>query len=257
MGNATKLIKLIFNVYVFIFLVIIICSSFISTILQNNEQYDISIDIKFLDNILRVLAGAAAGGLLTVLVLNHATRIRADQSYKAIIWRLVELSGAAYVDILGNIGKGEFVNGLFGSGYGPQDGSSYIQETINLLKIKAKQFEKVESPYYKPNDKNDDIGHIYGYYKYDRSIGYIKDLTNIYYRDAINNTTDEYILEELYHCTNRGLILLGLLEGDFKQSSRLWSFAFFLELNLRLYIILLGRLGVNTEKEIKVSGARP
>jgi hypothetical protein len=241
---------------VYIFLVIIIISSIFSTSLQNSAQYDNNINIKFVDNILRVLAGAAAGGLLTILVLNHTTRIRANHSYKAIIWRLVELSGAAYVDILGNYGHGEFVNSLFGSGFGPKDGRDCINEIICMLKEKARQIEKVEYPYYKSKDKNDGTNHIYGYYKYDRASRYVEDLTNIYYRDAINNTTDKYILEELYRCTDRGLILIGLFEGDFKQSAKLWSLAFFLELNMNLYRILLGQLGVNVEKEIKVTGAK-
>lgn len=257
MDGIIGLTKLFFNKYVAIFFIIIISASYISTVLQNNEQYDSNVNIKFADNIFRVLAGAAAGGLLTVLVLNNAARTRADHAYKAIIGRLVELSGAAYVDILGNYGRGEFVNNLFGSGFGTQDGSEYIEKVIDLLKEKANQFEKVEPHYYNLDDINTGCDHIYGYFKYDRSIGYIKDLTNIYYRDAINNTTEGYILEELYHCTGWGLKLLGLLEGDFNQSSKLQSFAYFLELNLKLYKILLDQRGINTEKEIKVRGARP
>ena len=252
-----NIISPLINIYVYIFLAIIVLSSVISAYLQSGASYNNDISIKIADNILRLLAGAASGGLLTILVLNHTTRIRANNSYKAIIRRLVELSGAAYVDILGNNGSGEFVNRLFGSGFGPNDGSDCIKEIIYLLKEKARQMENVEYPYYRPKYKNGDINYIIGYYKYDRASRYVEDLTNIYYRDAINNTTDEYILVELYHCTDRGLILLGLFDGDFKQSARLWSLAYFLEVNLKLYKILLGRLGVNVEREIKVSEAKP
>jgi len=174
--------------------------------------------------------------------VNHTARTRANHSYIAIIRRLIELSGAAYVDILGNFGKGEFINDLYGSAYGPTDASDCIKEIIYLLKEKARQLEKEK--------------HAYGYYKYDRAIKYAEDLTNIYYRDAIYNTTNKNILKELYHCTDWGLKLVGLLEGDFKQSSRLWTLAHFLELNLELYRILLSQFDVNVEKDIKIRGAR-
>jgi len=55
----------------------------------------------------------------------------------------------------------------------------------------------------------------------------------------------------------RGCAAAVSLDGDFKQSARLWSLAYFLEVNLKLYKILLGRLGVNVEREIKVSEAKP
>ncbi|MFA6373514.1 MAG: hypothetical protein WCW68_12890 [Methanothrix sp.] len=258
MDNAIiKLIKPLINIYVYFFLALIIISSFISTSLQSNTLYNSSINIKFADNIFRVLAGAAAGGLLTVLVLNHTARVRADHTNKAIVWRLVELSAAVYVDILGNYGRGEFLNRLYGSGFGLTNGSDYIEEIIYLLKQKAGQLENEECTLsYTFYNRKDFTYHTYGYYKYDRTIKYVEDLTNIYYMDSIYNTTDKYILEELYHCTNWGLKLLGLLEGDFKQSSRLWSLAHFLELNLKLYRILLSQFGVNVEKDIKVRGAK-
>jgi hypothetical protein len=185
----------------------IILSLFISISLQSNTLYDKNINMKFIDNIFRVLAGAAAGGLLTILVLNHTARVRVEHSSLAIIGRLVELSGAIYVDILGNYGKGDFINRLYGSGYGPTDGSDCIKEIIHLLSEKARKFERGEHPY--------------GSYKYDRTIKYVEDLTNIYYRDAINNTTDRLMLKELYHCTNVGLKLLGLLQGEFTEESKL------------------------------------
>ena len=243
--------------YVYIFLAIIILSSLASTSLQSNALYDNNINIKFTDNIFRVLAGAAAGGLLTVLVLNHTARVKAEYANKAIIWRLIELSAAAYVDILGNYGRGEFINKLMGSGFGPTDGSDCIEELINLLRKKAYQLEDEENiSSYNFYNRKDFIYYTYGYYKYDRTIQYVQDLTNIYYRDAIYNTTDKHVLEELYHCTNWGLKLLGLLEGDFKQSSRIWSLVHFFELNLKLYRILISQFDVIVEKDLKVRGAR-
>lgn len=241
-NEICRVARPLFSTHIYLLLLIIILSLFISISLQSNTDYDESINMKLADNIFRVLAGAAAGGLLTILVLNHTARVRVEHSSLAIIQRLVELSGAAYVDILGNYGRGDFINSLYGSIFGPSDGSDRIREVIDLLSEKARRFERGELPY--------------GLYKYDRTIKYVEDLTNIYYRDAINNTNDRLMLKELYHCTNVGLKLLGLLQGDFTESSRLWTLAHFLEVNLKLYRILLGNFGVVIEDNRIVIGAR-
>ena len=235
-----KFIDVVFNKYVYLFLGLILFSSVASVNLQNNADYDGNSILKLADNFFRVIAGAGAGGLLTVLVLNHVTRTRASHSYRAIINRFVELSGSTYVDILGNYGHGEFINDLYGSRYGATDACAYIQKIINLLNENARRLEGGK--------------HTCCLLKYDRSAKYIEDLTNIYYRDAINNTTDADTLKELYRCTDMGLKLSGLLEGDFTEFSRIFTLAHFLEVNLELYRILLKEFDVSTDNDIKLSG---
>lgn len=250
--TITWLVKPWINIYVYFLVSLAVASSMAIAALQGSSIN--SSNISILENLLRILGGAAGGGLLTILVLRYTSRSRATLSYKAIVRRLVMLSSAAYVDVLGNYGSGPFFTSLYGSGYGPTDGSDNIEVIIGLLEEKARQLEKEEKylTYHDWKEIKNRKYYAYGYYKYDRTKRYIDDLTNIYYRDAINNTTDKNILKELDHCTDRGLILLGMLEGDFKQSSMLWVMAHFLEVNLKLYRTLLGELGVYVEPEVEV-----
>lgn len=247
----TSLVKPFINIYVYFFALLAIASSIAIASLQSSPIN--SFNISVLENLLIILGSAAGGGLLTILVLSYTSRLRAINSYKAIVRRLVMLSSSAYVDVLGNYGSGPFFTSLYGSGYGPTDGSDGIEVIIGLLKEKSRQLEKEEKDltYYDWREIKNYKYHTYGYYKYDRVKRYVEDLTNIYYRDALASTTDNNIIKELDHCTFQGLELLGILEGYYKESSRLWLLAYFLEVNLELYRFLLGELGVYVERKVE------
>jgi len=197
-----------------------------------------------LGNLLRIVAGAGGGGLLSITIINAGTRRRARHANKAIIARICMISASAYADLTGN-NSGHFISNLLGGGFGSHDVSKDINHVIGLLERRGDELTdgQIQREY-----TEDDLKKACHYSLYKQKIiSELNDLINIYIRDDINNTNDEKILEELYHCNDRGLILLGLLEGyGATQKSEPWltraqilQLAYFFEVCLPLYRSLL------------------
>jgi len=237
-----KYTKLIFKFEIYLLIILIIIFSIASVTIQsihaNSNEY-----FKIIIYIFNILASAIAGVLISVVVINFKASAHAEHAYIAIIRRLIELTISTYVDVLGNYGEGDLINSLSLSAYDPTvDGSTYIKDVRSRLREKAERL-RIEEDKYNELDKKFKY-YTYGGYKYDRTKRYVKDLTDIYYRDAIYNTTDKDLLKELYHSTDIGLRLLGLIEGDFYESARFRMLDLFLEENLKLYKKLLSQIGV-------------
>jgi hypothetical protein len=227
-----ELSKLVVNQSVLFCLSIVIASLIILTYIPPSETV--------LSNLLRIIAGAGGGGLLTITVINAGERKRANYAYRAIIICLCLLSRDIYENF--KSGKTPFKS---------KDDSIILNLALGGNKDASHDIEHVRSQIHEQASSMSD-GEFYDTPYKQKIIYHIKDLVNIYFRDAIYNTSDKTDLEQLYHGTYCGLQLIGSLEGwgkapddaDLLKKDQLYLLALFLEICLPLYRSLLKKRGV-------------
>ncbi len=190
-------------------------------------------------NILRIIAGAGGGGLLTITVINAGTRKRSSHAYKGIIGHLCVLSmnihaNFEYRRIKSSVNDKIIFNLSLG-GFGDIDVSNDIENIASRLHNQASSMS--DEDYYSV--------------PYQQKIIYdVKDLVSIYFRDAIYNANDEKELEQLDSATRWGLKFIGSVEGwgkppaDSLSKDQLYLLCFFLDACLPLYRLILNKRGV-------------
>ncbi|MFB3765281.1 MAG: hypothetical protein ACE14P_08540 [Methanotrichaceae archaeon] len=148
----------------------------------------------------RIIAGTGGGGLLTLTIINAGSRRRSRRAYRAIIGQLCDLLSNIYINF--KYGNLRFVSDdaiiLKLARGGDIDISNEINDMASLLHRQASSM----------NDEE--------YYNvpYKQKILYnVKNLVNIYFRDAIYNASDEKELDQLYSANSWGLQFINSLEG--------------------------------------------
>jgi hypothetical protein len=184
-----------------------------------------------ISNFIRIVAGAAGGGLLTLTIINAGTRKRSRRANKAIIGLLCDLSINIYLNFE----------------HGKVRTSSHDQFILNLesgaSKDVSSDIETIEYRLWKQAHSMSDEEFYSSPYK-QKIIYNIKDLC-IYFRDAFYNANNENDLDLLDHVNRWGLNLIGSLEGwgaspvDALSKDQLSLLCFFFEICIPLYKSLL------------------
>lgn len=213
---------------------VIVISSIAPPYIQNIPRSMPDLTNDLFVNISRIMGGASIGGLLAFYVSYTESRKRSRNAYIAIIDCLCDLSADIWTGIkYGNTADSssdETLNALLVGGRNDRDLSEHIGKVRSLIYSKASTM-----------GEND----IFNFPFKPKMVYNLELMTGNLFRDAINDTKDEYLIKKLNGAKKQGSKLFGSLTryGNIKRyevsTDQLWQMRYFLEVCLPLYGVLL------------------